>query len=112
MVPIRGLPPGIPFTLQFTGAFGPVAVKVCVVPSATLAVVGETVNPDGAGVGVGVGEGDGTGVGVGVGVGPFAPTSVLLVPAPLPPQATMLSARQQMTAIPKNLRIRDSNLAF
>jgi hypothetical protein len=113
IVPIRELPPGTPFTLQFTGAPGPVAVKACDVPSATFAVLGETAKPGGAGGGVGVGEGDGTGVGVGeaagvgVGLGPFAATSVLLAPAPLPPHATILSARQQITISPESLLILD-----
>ena len=68
MVPIRELPPGMPFTLQFTGVAEPVAVKVCDVPSATFAVRGDTAKTDGDGVGVGVGVGLATGVGVGVGV--------------------------------------------
>lgn len=117
IVPISALPPGIPFTLQFTGAPGPVAMKACEVPSATLAALGETVRPGGAGVGVGVGVavgvgvgvGDGVAAGVGVGLGLLAPTSVLLAPAPLPPHATMLNAKQQIAISPENFCIFDTN---
>jgi hypothetical protein len=103
IVPISELPPRIPFTLQFTGAAGPVAVKVWDVPSATFALPGVMTKADGDGVGlgdgtgvgvgvgleIGVGVGDGLGDGVGVGVA-LAPTSALLpLPFPTLPHATM-----------------------
>jgi len=110
MVPMSVLPPGTPFTLQFTGVAGPVAVNVCDVPRATFALRGETTSAAGDGVGVGlgvavgVGLGDGVAVGVGVGVDP-APTVVFpALPLPRLPQPAT-SDKQQILMIPPSWTI-------
>lgn len=121
MVPMSAFPPGMPFTLQVTGVPDPVAVKVCEVPSATFAVLGETIRAAGVGLGVGegagvgagvgvgegvgvaVGVGDGVGVGVGVGVDPAPVSAPLALPLPTLPHATMPN-KQNTTIIPDSLR--------
>ncbi|HLK53891.1 MAG TPA: hypothetical protein VKU42_10570 [Candidatus Angelobacter sp.] len=121
MVPISAFPPAIPFTLHVTGVPDPVAVKVCEVPSATFAVLGETIKAAGEGVGVGegggvgagvgvgegvgvaVGVGDGVGVGVGVGVDPAPVIAPLARPLPTLPHATMPN-KQNTTTIPDSFR--------
>jgi hypothetical protein len=117
MVPINALPPGTPFTLQFTGVAGPVAVKVCVVPRATFALAGETTRAEGVGLGVGVGlavgvglgEGVAVGVGVGVGVEP-EPTAVFpALPLPRLPQP-ITSDKQQIITMPPSWTILPNGL--
>lgn len=120
MVPMSAFPPGIPFTLHVTGVPDPVAVKVCEVPSATFAALGETMRAAGvglgvglgvgegagvgAGVGVAVGAGDGVGVGVGVGVVPAPVSAPLALPLPPTlPHATMPN-KQNTTIIPDSPR--------
>jgi len=120
MVPMSVLPPGMPFTLQVTGVPDPVAVKACEVPSATFAVLGETIKAEGVGLGVGegagvgvgegvgvaVGAGDGVGVGVGVDPAPVRPP--LALPLPTLPHATMPN-KQKTTIIPDSLRTIELN---
>ena len=106
---MRALPPGTPFTLQFTGVAGPVAVKVCDVPRATFALLGETTNAAGDGVGVGVGValglglGDGFGVGVGVGA---APTVVFpALPVPTLPHPERANTQQRVVIAPNRRNV-------
>jgi hypothetical protein len=85
MVPTVALPPATPFTLQFTGVPGPLALNVCDCCKATLAADGLTITATGAGVGVGLGEGTGVGVGVGN----------RFVTGPLPPPHAVNPTRAQ-----------------
>ena len=117
MVPMSAFPPKMPFTLHVTGVPDPVAVKACEVPSATFAVLGETIKAAGVGLGVGegggvgvgegvgvaVGVGDGVGVGVGVGVDPAPVSAPLALPLPTLPHATMPN-KQKTRAIPDSFR--------
>jgi hypothetical protein len=118
IVPIKEFPPSTPFTLQFTGVAGPVAVNVCDVPRATFALPGVTISAEGVGVGLGeaIGVGVGLGVGVetgvgvgvadGVGVGVGLEFACALLPLLLPPtlpHATM-PKRALTMSIPNILR--------
>jgi hypothetical protein len=75
-----------------------VAVNVCELPSATLALPGETIKAAGEGVGVGDGTGAGVGVGVGVDDAPD-PVALLVFAPPMLPQAVIPNA-QDIAIIP------------